>query len=160
MYVPPEYQEPGGQYSAPFVRGDGYPAAAEHYRKWASGLAALGAIAPYYELGNEINGKWKPEAYGKYANAISKALREVMPKMKITSAGLSGSGAEFVTELLKSVPEVKGSFDCWGLHPYGANHPPAFDKDDNCMKAHLWTAAALKEDGVNDPQFVMTESGY
>jgi hypothetical protein len=160
LYVPPEYRDPKGEDSAPLVRDDGYPAAAEHYRKWAAALAALGAVAPYYEFGNEINGKWKPDAYGGYLIALSKAVKQVMPGLKVTSAGLAGNGDEFVEKLLRSVPEVKNHVDCWGLHPYGINHPPAYEKDGNSLRGHLWTAAALRKFDVTNPRFVMTESGY
>jgi len=160
LYVPPEYLDGSGPDAAPSNRDDGYPLAAEHYRKWASALAAQGAIAPYYELGNEVDGKWKPEVYGKYAAAVANALKQAMPKLKVTSAGLLGSGDDYLTEVLKAVPEARHSFDCWGLHPYGVNHPPAYDKDDYCLKAHLWMAAALDKFGITRPQFVMTESGY
>lgn len=160
LYVPQEYQIPGGADAAAYVRDDGYPLAAERYRKWAEDLAKLGAVVPYYELGNEINGKWKAEAYGKYIIAVSKALKGAMPQLKMTSAGLAGNGADFLEEMLTAVPEAKNHVDCWGLHPYGANHPPAYERDGYCLKGHLWTAAALKKFGIDNPRFVMTESGY
>ena len=43
LYVPPEYRVSSGENSPAALRGDGYPKAAEHYRKWAERLAALGA---------------------------------------------------------------------------------------------------------------------
>ena len=160
LYVPEEYQIPGGGDHAPYIRDDGYPKAAERYGQWAQELAKLGAKVPYYELGNEINGKWKAEAYGKFIIAINQALKAAMPDLKMTSAGLAGNGAGFLTEVLTAVPEAKDYIDCYGLHPYGANHPPAFTKDGYCLKGHLWTAEALAKFGIDNPQFVMTESGY
>lgn len=160
LYVPEEYRIPGGEDAAPYVRDDGYPKAAERYGEWAEELTRLGAVVPYCEIGNEINGKWKPEAYGEFIIGVSKALKQAMPKTKVVSAGLAGNGADFLTEVLQAVPRAKDYIDCWGLHPYGANHPPAYDKDGYCLKGHLWTAEALAQFGVTDPRFVMTESGY
>lgn len=160
LYVPREYQIPGGQDCAAYLRDDGYPLAAEHYRKWAARLAALGAQPPYFELGNEINGKWDPEAYGRFIIAVSKALKSELPGIKMVSAGLAGNGADFLDQMLTAVPEAADYIDCWGLHPYGANHPPAYDLDGYCLKGHLWTAQALAKHGITDPRFVMTESGY
>lgn len=160
LYVPEEYRIPGGGDAAPYVRDDGYPKAAERYQAWAAELSKLGAVVPYYEVGNEINGKWKGEAYGKFIIAISKALKTGMPGVNVTSAGLAGNGADFLTEMLQAVPQAKDSVDCWGLHPYGANHPPAYTRDGYCLKGHLWTADALAKFGIDSPKFVMTESGY
>lgn len=160
LYVPEQYRVPGGEDAAPYVRDDGYPAAAERYRRWAEELARLGAVVPYYEVGNEINGKWKPEAFGRFIIAISNALKDAMPLVNVTSAGLAGNGADFLAEVLTAVPEAKNYIDCWGLHPYGANHPPAYDRDGYCLKGHLWTTEALAKFGIHNPRFVMTESGY
>lgn len=160
LYVPEEYRIPGGEDAAPYVREDGYPKAAERYGYWAKELHKLGAVVPYYEVGNEINGKWKGEAYGKFIISVSKALKIAMPGVKVVSAGLAGNGADFLTEVLQAVPQAKNAVDCWGLHPYGANHPPAYERDGYCLKGHLWTAKALEQCGVKTPRFVMTESGY
>jgi len=160
LYVPEEYRIPGGGDYAPYVRTDGYPLAAKQYRRWAEALAAQGAVVPYYEVGNEINGKWKPEAYGRFIIAISQALKSAMPQIKVVSAGLAGNGADFLDQVLTAVPEAAEHIDCYGLHPYGANHPPAYELSDYCLKGHLWTAKALAKHGITNPRFVMTESGY
>lgn len=161
LYVPEEYQIPQpGLDAAPTLRDDGYPKAAEQYRRWAAGLAVLGAWPPYYEVGNEINGKWEPAVYGRFIIAISQALKSELPQMKVVSAGLAGHGGDFLEPMLREVPEAADHIDCYGLHPYGANHPPAYEKDGYCLKGHLWTARHLAAVGVTNPRFVMTESGY
>lgn len=160
LYVPPEYRDPRGKDAAPLPRNDDYPLGAERYRRWAAALADAAAQPPYYEVGNEVNGKWDPEIYGHYLLAVSRALKGELPSIKIVSAGLAGHGADFIDAMLTAVPEVADHVDCWGLHPYGANHPPAYDKDGCCLKGHLWTAEALAKHGIHNPRFLMTESNY
>ena len=160
LSVPDEYRTPGGKDQAPAVRDDGYPKAAEQYGSWAQGLAQYGARVPYYEVGNEINGKWIPEAYGKFIIAVSSAMKQIMPDLKVVSAGLAGHGDKFLFGVVDSVPESADAIDFWGLHPYGANRPPSYKKDGYCLSAHLWSAAALNGAGVENPRFVMTESNY
>ena len=160
LYVPEEYRIPGGGDHAPYVRTDGYPLAAEQYGRWAEDVARAGVRVPYYEVGNEINGKWEPEAYGRFAIAVSRRLKAAMPGIRFVSAGLAGNGADFLDACLTAVPEMADHVDCWGLHPYGANHPPSYAEDGYCLKGHLWTARALAKHGITDPRFVMTESGY
>jgi len=160
LYVPEEYRIPGGADHAPYVREDGYPLAAERYGAWAAAMAELNASPPYYEVGNEINGKWEPAAYGRFIIDVSRAMKAELPGIKIVSAGLAGWGGDFLDEMLTAVPEAAAHIDCWGLHPYCANHPPAYDKDVYAIKGHRRTAEVLAEHGITDPRFVMTESGY
>ncbi len=160
LYVPEEYRIPGGADNAPYVRTDGYPKAVERYGAWIDAVARAGVVVPYYELGNEINGKWEPEAYARYASAISRRLKSAIPQLQFVSAGLAGNGADFLSDCLDAYPEMAQHVDCWGLHPYGANHPPSYDLDGYCLRGHLWTAEALARHGITNPRFVMTESGY
>jgi hypothetical protein len=161
LYVPEEYRDPeGGGDAEPFLRTDGYPLAADRYREWARRLAEVGAKPPFYEVGNEINGKWDPEIYGHFIIAISRALKSELPDIKVVSAGLAGNGADFLENVLREVPEAANHIDCYGLHPYAINRPPSYGKGDYCIRGYEWTARALGRVGVDDPRFVMTESGY
>jgi hypothetical protein len=161
LYVPGAYQDPeGGGDKEPFLRTDGYPLAAERYREWARRIAEVGAKPPFYEVGNEINGKWDPEIYGHFIIAISQALKSELPDIKVVSAGLAGNGADFLEAVLRAVPEAGDHIDCYGLHPYAINRPPSYGKGDYCIRGYEWTARALCRVGIDDPRFVMTESGY
>lgn len=162
LYVPEEYRRPNAHLldAAPYVRDDGYPLAAARYRAWAAAFKALGAWPPYYEVGNEINGKWEPAAYGRFIIAVSAALKEELPAMGVVSAGLAGYGGNFLAEMIRAVPQSAAAIDFYGLHPYGANHPPAYDEDPYCLRGHQFTARDLASVGVANPRFVMTESGY
>jgi hypothetical protein len=115
-----------------------------------------------FEVMNEINGDgaWTPEIYARWLYDLCVAIHEAHPAVGVCSCGMAGSGADYYDRMLAAVPQLKDVVDFWNLHPYCANHPPDYDKDDTAVKGHHWTRRVLEKHGVKTPRFILSELGY
>jgi len=136
--------------------------AARIYGEWFAEAKRRQLPILYVELMNEVNcdPNWPPEKYARWLYDFAKEIRAVYPEIKICSCGMAGSGADYYDKMLTAMPELKGVVDVWNLHPYCANHPPDYLKDDCSMAAHRWTAKVLQKHGVKEPKFILSELGY
>ncbi len=123
---------------------------------------AYEAQIPLYaiEVLNEINGKWPAEKYAQWLYDLASEVKKAYPGLKVCSCGMAGSGAEYYDELLRIKPQLKEVVDFWGLHPYGANHPPEYGPDETSLRSFELTAAVLKKHGVKPIRLMCTETGY
>jgi hypothetical protein len=123
---------------------------------------AYEAHIPFYaiEVLNEINGKWPADKYAQWLYDLAVEVKRAYPGLKVCSCGMAGSGADYYDELLRIKPQLKDVVDFWGLHPYGANHPPEFRPDDTALRSFELTAAVLQKHGVNPIRLMCTETGY
>jgi hypothetical protein len=155
----PQYQDDRGW---PIADEDGtYTTAAKSVGDQIASLVRRDIRMPYLEVFNEVNNTdWPAVNYARYLRDVSIAVKQADPSIKIVSCGMAGSGADYYERMLDAVPELKQHVDFWGLHPYGANHPPSYEDDDVCLRAYDWTAKALRQGGVGGMRFMCTESGY
>jgi len=145
----------------PLADADGtYRTAAKSVAAQIAALIKNDVRVPYLEVFNEVNETWPAVKYARYLMDLSIAVKQVDPAIKIVSSGMAGSGADYYDQMLTAVPELKRHVDLWGLHPYGANHPPSYDDDATCLRAYEWTANALRKRGLGAVRFMCTESGY
>jgi len=123
---------------------------------------AYEAQIPFYavEVLNEVNGQWPADKYAQWLYDFAVEVKKAYPGLKVCSCGMAGSGAEYYDEMLKLKPQLKDVVDFWGLHPYGANHPPEYVPDDTSLRSFELTAAVLKKHGVNPIRLMCTETGY
>jgi hypothetical protein len=151
---PPTGSQPGS---------DGtFKEAAKVYGEWFAEARRRQLPILYVELMNEVNcdSNWPPEKYARWLYDFAKEIHAVYPEVKVCSSGMAGSGADYYDKMLTAMPELKEVVDVWNLHPYCANHPPDYMKDDCSMAAHKWTAKVLQKHGIKEPKFILSELGY
>lgn len=158
-HPPEEYREPGKQW--PRLDPDGTMRTAARARA-AVWRRAYEARIPFYaiEVLNEINGVWPADKYAQWLHDLAIEVKKAYPGLKVCSCGMAGSGADYYDEMLKVKPQLKGVVDFWGLHPYGANHPPEYGPAEVSLRSYELTAAVLKKHGVNPIRLMCTETGY
>ncbi len=117
---------------------------------------------PFYviEVLNEINGSWPADRYAQWLYDLAVEVKQAYPGLKVCSCGMAGSGSDYYDELLRIKPALKQVVDFWGLHPYGANHPPEYGPAEVSLRAYELTAAVLKKHGVSPIRLMCTETGY
>lgn len=156
-HAPPGVEVPKGFKADP----DGsYDTQARFWEDWARQIYREGLTIPYYEVGNEPQGLVPPEVHARWCISVAKALHRVDPEIKVSPAGMAGSGADYYREMLKAVPELAEHMAVWSCHPYAANRPPQYDDDDLTIQGYRWTIRALEESGVRDPMIICTETGW
>lgn len=155
----PAHREPGKEWPRRDPDGTTRTAARAKAAVWKK---MYDAGIPFYviEVLNEINGHWPPEIYAQYLYDLAVEVKKAYPGLKVCSCGMAGSGADYYDKLLTIKPELKDVVDFWGLHPYGANHPPDFRVDDVSLRAYELTAAVLEKHGVDPIRMMCTETGY
>jgi len=159
-YPPPHLQDPNRK-GLPKPDPDGtYKTAAQYVVQEIQRRYERGLPIRYFELMNEINGHWPAEVYAQYLYDVAVALHNYDPDIWVISCGMAGSGHEYYDKMLKAKPELADVVDGWGLHPYAANHPPEYDQDACTIQGYKWTYEVLKQNGVENPILVCTETGF
>lgn len=119
---------------------------------------------PFYavEVMNEVNigDGFPPEKYAQWLLDFAVEVKRAYPGLKVCSCGMAGSGAEYYDPVLAYRPELKDVVDFWGLHPYGANHPPEVPPAENTLRSYELTAEVLAKHGVDPIRLMCTETGY
>lgn len=160
-HVPEDWREPGRQYARLDPDGTMRSAARARARLWR---AAYEARIPLYcvEVLNEVNidKSWPPEKYAQWLHDFAIEVKQAYPGLKVCSAGMAGSGAEYYDAMLEFEPRLKELVDFWGLHPYPANHPPEYKSADVCLSSYRSTEAVLRKHGVKPIRMMCTETGY
>ena len=110
---------------------------------------------------NEVNmdDNWPAEKYAQWLYDLAIEAEKAYPGLKICSCGMAGSGAGYYDEMLKFKPELKEVVDFWGLHPYGANHPPEYKPQGCSLRCYEETKAMLAKYGIAPIRLMCTETG-
>lgn len=160
-YPDKEFLEPGKAYPRLDADGSMRTAALAKARVWK---ALHEAGIPFYvvEVMNEINigDGWPAEKYAQWLYDYTIESKKAYPGLKICSCGMAGSGAEYYDKMLAHKPELKKVVDFWGLHPYGANHPPEYRPEGVSLRCYEETEAVLRKHGVSPIRLMCTETGY
>jgi hypothetical protein len=160
-YPDKESLEPGKAYPKLDADGSMRTAARAKARLWRQMYEAK---IPFYvvEVMNEVNvnDKWPAEKYAQWLFDFATEAKLAYPGLKVCSCGMAGSGAEYYDKMLAYKPELKKVVDFWGLHPYGANHPPEYKPEGASLRSYEETEAVLKKHGVSPMRLMCTETGY
>ncbi len=160
-YPDKQFLEQGKHYPGLDADGTMRTAARHKARVWRQ---MYQAGIPFYavEVMNEVNigDAWPAEKYAQWLYDYACEAKEAYPGLKVCSCGMAGSGAGYYDEMLKFKPELKNVIDFWGLHPYGANHPPEYKPQGCSLRCYEETKATLKKHGVEPIRLMCTETGY
>jgi hypothetical protein len=156
-----QFAQPGKSY--PRLDADGSMRTAAR-AKAAIWRKTYEAEIPFYavEVMNEVNvdDKWPPDKYAQWLYDFATEVKIAYPGLKVCSCGMAGSGAEYYDKMLAFRPQLAQVVDFWGLHPYGANHPPEYKPQGVSLRSYEETEAVLKKHGVSPIRLMCTETGY
>lgn len=160
-YPDKQFHERGKSYPRLDADGSMRTAARHRAEDWRRMYEAK---IPFYavEVMNEINigDGWPAGRYAQWLYDFAVEVKKAYPGLKVCSCGMAGSGDVYYDEMLTFKPELKEVVDFWGLHPYGANHPPEYRPEGTSLRCYEETKRVLAKHGVDPIRLMCTETGY